>query len=700
MVDPAASSHVAGAPEAAGEGPGGTALERWALVVIVLVMIALPTLETVVRRLTGSGVPGAAVYTQHLTLWVGFLGALLATATGHHLALSTVDLLPAGAPRLLAKNFGNCVSALVCAVLAYASLDLVLADSARVDALPFPEALTFWYRWVIPFPLLLLAGFVLRKASLEKSMRAAGLGVVLLVLMVFSRRVLGDPDLAKTGVPEWWFEVIMPVGFAVMAIRSGLMAATPRGRMLALALAVAVVPFAVSRLVALKTGGPGFLPAPDGPTLLHGHTALLAWPGSILLIAAFLLGAPVFIVMAGFALLLFFVSGTPVASVPGETFRLVISPTLPAIPLLTVAGYVLAEGGASKRMVAAAQSVFGWMPGGLAVVAVVVCALFTTFTGASGVTILALGGIIFPSLVQEGYPEGFSLGLVTASGSLGLLFPPSLPVILYGVVAGVAIDHLYIGGIVPGLLMIVLVAGYGVVVGIRSKTPRPKFVGREAVRAMWGAKWDLGLPVLIIISVASGFATIVESAALGAAYTIIVELAVFREVHPIRDLPRVLVHASTLVGSVVILLGVALGLTAFFVDAEIPTLLLGWVQAHIHSQWEFLLALNVLLLVLGSVLEIYSAIVVLAPLVAPLGVAFGVEPVHLGVVFLANLELGFLFPPMGLNLFLSASRFKKPLPVLYRKAFPFLVIMAVGVLLITYVPAITTGVVTLIKGSK
>ena len=446
--------------------------------------------------------------------------------------------------------------------------------------------------------------------------------------------------------------------------------------------------------------GHAFLPAPDGPTLLHGHPGRLGWPCALLLFASFLLGAPVFVVMAGFALLLFFLAGTPVASVPAETFRLVVSPTLPAIPLLTVAGYVLAEGGASKRLVRAAQSLFGWMPGGLAVVAAFVCALFTTFTGASGVTILALGGIILPALVSEGYPEGFSLGLVTASGSLGLLFPPSLPVILYGVVAGVAIDHLYIGGVVPGLLMVVLVAAYGILVGIRSKAPRPRFDAAEAWRATWGAKWDLGLPLLIIVAVASGFATIVESAALGAAYAIVVELFVHREVHPSRELPRVLVHASTLVGSVVILLGVALGMTSYLVDAEVPTAVLGWVQAHIHSQWEFLLALNVLLLVLGSVLEIYSAIVVLAPLVAPLGAAFNVEPVHLGVVFLANLELGFLFPPMGLNLFLSAQRFQKPLPLLYRKAFPFLLIMTAGVLLITYVPAITTGVVALVKGGR
>ena len=637
MDAPPAAAHVAGASEAAPEGPAGTAFERWALVVIVLTMVLLPTLETGVRRFTGSGVPGAMVYTEHLTLWVGFLGAMLATASGHHLALSTVDFLPAGWPRQLARGFGSAVTTLVCAFLAYASLDMLLLDKGRVDT---------------------LAG----------------------------------------GVPEWWFEIVMPVGFAVMSVRAALKAPGRGAKVLCWVLIAAVVPFVVSRF--LEAGGSGFLTLPDGPTLLRGHTAALAWPGAILLFAAFLLGAPVFVVMAGFALLLFYLAGTPVASVPAETFRLVVSPTLPAIPLLTVAGYVLAEGGASRRLVRAAQSLFGWMPGGLAVMAVFVCALFTTFTGASGVTILALGGIILPALVREKYPEGFSLGLVTAAGSLGLLFPPSLPVILYGVVAGVAIDHLYIGGLVPGLLMILLVAAYGVWIGIRNQTPRPKFEPREALSALWHAKWDLGLPLLIIVAVASGFATIVESAALGAAYAIVAEIFLHRDVHPRRDLPRVLVHASTLVGSVVILLGVALGMTSYLVDAEIPTRLLAWVQAHIHSQWVFLLALNVLLLVLGSVLEIYSAIVVLAPLVAPLGVAFGVDPVHLGVVFLANLELGFLFPPMGLNLFLSASRFQKPLPLLYRKSMPFLVIMSVGVLLITYVPAITTGVVALLKPAR
>jgi tripartite ATP-independent transporter DctM subunit len=384
--------------------------------------------------------------------------------------------------------------------------------------------------------------------------------------------------------------------------------------------------------------------------------------------------------------------------VPTETFNLVTKATLPAIPLLTVAGYVLAEGGAARRLVRAYKGFFGWMPGGVAVMAVVVCAVFTTFTGASGVTILALGGLIYPMLVEERYPEGFSLGLVTAAGSLGLLFPPSLPVILYGVVAETPIDLLFLGGLVPGLLMIVLVATYGVIVGVRAKAPRQAFHPREALAALWDAKWDLGLPTLVVLVVATGYATIVEASALGAAYALLVEMLVFREVHPTRDLPRILVHAATLVGSVLILLGVALGLTSWFVDAEIPTRLVDWMTTHVTSPALFMLVLNVVLLVLGSVLEIYSAIVVLAPLVAPLGVAYGIDPVHLGVVFLANLELGFLFPPMGLNLFLSASRFQKPLPVLWKRAFPFLVIMAVGVLLITYLPAITTGVVHAVKG--
>jgi tripartite ATP-independent transporter DctM subunit len=422
---------------------------------------------------------------------------------------------------------------------------------------------------------------------------------------------------------------------------------------------------------------------------------------ALLLVALLLIGTPIFAVLLG-AGAYGATFGRGMTDFAGQVSDIIGIGTsekatvLSTIPLFILAGYFLAESKTADRIVKVSQAGLGWLPGSLAVVTIFACAIFTTFTGASGVTILALGGLLLPALLREGYPEDFSVGLVTAAGSLGLLFPPSLPVILYGVVAQAPIDHLFIGGLLPGLLMIVLVAGYGVVVGRRSHAPRERFRSREAARALWDAKWDLGLPTLVIVAVGTGFATIVEAAALAAAYSIVVELAIFRSIHPLRDLPRVLVHAATLVGSVLILLGTALGLTSWFVDAEVPTRLVEWMTTNVKSPALFLLMLNAVLLVLGSVLEIYSAIVVLAPLVAPLGVAYGIDPIHLGVVFLANLELGFLFPPMGLNLFLAASRFGKPLPYLYRKAFPFLLIMSAGVLAITYLPAITTGVVSLL----
>jgi tripartite ATP-independent transporter DctM subunit len=601
----------------------GTGIERALVAFLLLAMVLLPAASTVARRILGRELPGSSVLAQHITLWVGFLGALLATASGRHLALSTLDVIPAGWPRRGARIFGHAVSAATCALLAWASLQLVEAE------------------W-------------------------EGFGIV------------------AFGIRVAWSQLVMPVGFAVMALRFAWRA----GDDLAGAAAWAV------RAGVLAASGAAFLlgKATPGSSL---STVLL-----LVVAAAFLLGIPVFVAMAGVAMALFFRDAGPavIAAVPTATFNLVSSPTLPAIPLLTAAGYVLAEGGAAKRLVRAYKGIFGWMPGGVAIMATFVCAVFTTFTGASGVTILALGGLLLPSLLEDGYPEDFSVGLVTASGSLGLLFPPSLPVILYGVVAQAPIEHLFIGGLLPGLLMIVLVAAYGVWMGVRARAPRTPLRAREAAAALWDAKWDLGLPTLVIVSVVSGFATVTEAAALAAAYAIVVELVIFRSIHPLRDLPRVLVHAAALVGSVLILLGCALGVTSWFVDAEIPTRLVAWMTTHVRSPALFLLMLNAVLLVLGSVLEIYSAIVVLAPLVAPLGEAYGIERIHLGVVFLANLELGFLFPPMGLNLFLSASRFGKPLPWVYRKAFPFLLIMSAGVLAITYLPAITTGIVSLLVG--
>jgi C4-dicarboxylate transporter, DctM subunit len=614
-------SDLSAAPEHSGAQPHDppaphsifTWFESWAVTFVLLGMALVPVTQTVMRKLFGADLPGSSVWVQHGTLWIGFLGALVATGRGKHLGLSTVELLPERA-RLAARIFGAMVTTAVVALLAYAAFELVKADRLRQD---------------------MLVG----------------------------------------GIPTWWSECVMPVVFALIALRTAWL--SPGGW--------------YGRAACVLAAGAAFALG-----LFEANPTPLVWPVVFVVMVAFLFGAPVFAAMAGIAMVLFFGEGTPIAAVPTETFNLVSSATLPAIPLLTLAGYVLSEGGSAKRLVAAFQSVFGWMPGGLAIMVALVCAIFTSFTGASGVTILALGGLVLPALLREGYPEKFALGLVTASGSLGLLFPPSLPVILYAIVAGVGIKDLYIAGLVPGTILVLLVAGYGVLVGVKAKVPRHPFDARTALRDLWRAKWDLGLPVLMIASVVTGFATIVESAALAAIYALVVEVVIFREIKLGNSLARVMADAATLVGAVLILLGVALGLTSYLVDAQVPQTLLAWVQAHIHSQAVFLLTLNVLLLVLGSVLEIYSAIVVLAPLIVPMGRAFGVDPLHLGVVFLANLELGFLFPPMGLNLFLSAQRFNKPLPVLYRRALPFLAILGAGVLLITYVPVVTTGVVSLL----
>jgi C4-dicarboxylate transporter DctM subunit len=603
-----------------GERPG-TAAERLLVALALLLMVLLPAASALSRRLLGRELLGAAVLAQHLTLWVGFLGALLATASDRHLALSTRDHFPAGLPRDGARFLANAVSAAACALLAYGSVRLVR------------------YEW-------------------------------------------GSTTMVAFGIKVAWSQIVLVVGFGAMALRFAWAAGDWRWR--AGAVALAALSFAL-----------GTVAPPPWLVVILGLTVF----------AAFLAGAPVFVGMAGVALVLFFgdtaATGTPaaeaVAAVPTAVFQVASEPALPALPLLTLSGYVLAEGAAAQRLVRAYKGLFGWLPGGLAVMTAFACAVFTTFTGASGVTILALGGVLLPSLLAERYPEDFSVGLVTASGSLGLLFPPSLPVILYAVVAQVPVADLFIGGLLPGLLMVLLVAAYGVYVGRRAGAPRQRFDPKEAVAALWAAKWDLGLPTVVVGAIASGHATIVEAAAIAAAYALFVELVVYRSIGSAAALLRVLSHAAALVGSVVILLGAAYGLTNWFVDADVATRLVEWMTAHVRSPALFLLLLNAALLVLGSVLEMYSAIVVIAPLVAPLGRAYGVEPIHLGVVFLANLELGFLFPPLGLNLFLSATRFSKPLPWVYRKALPFLLIMAAGVLAITYLPAITTGVVGLFR---
>jgi tripartite ATP-independent transporter DctM subunit len=594
-------------------------VEQAPLILALALATVLPLVDALGRPFGGFHIPGNAAYVQQLTLWLAFVGGLVATRERKHLTLSTAELFGKGAFRRFAQLFASAVAAATVAVLAYASVQIVIANRQEGKVLPI-------------------------------------------------------------GLPEWVSECIMPAALALMAARFA-WGSSSRWRDRTIAFAAIAAAFALG--------------------LLPPESAARVWPLALVAVAAALLGAPVFVAMGGIALVLFFHEGTPVAAVSAEVYRLIASPTLPAIPLLTACGYILAESGASTRLVRFFRALFGWMPGGIAVMVAAVCALFTTFTGGSGVTIIALGGLVYPILRKDGYSEGFSLGLVTASGSLGLLFPPSLPVILYSVVASarelsVPADSLYLAGLAPGLLLVVLTAAYGIYIGRRFQGGRQQFSWKEALAATWGAKWELSLPVLVVGLFASGSASMVETAAAAVAYAVIVECLITRDIHVVRDLPGVLLRAAALMGAVLILLSIAMGLTSYLVDAQIPAFLLEWVRTHIHSQVAFLLVLNILLLVLGSVLEIYSAIIILAPLIAPMGALFHVDPIHLGVIFLANLELGFLFPPVGLNLFLSSSRFGKPLPQLYKHVVPFLIILGGGVLLITYIPAMSLGILRLL----
>lgn len=588
---------------------GAAAVENVVVALALAAMAIIPLAESLLRATLGIGISGSASLVQHLTLVAGMLGGAIAAREGRLLSLATGELLGAGRLQRAARVFANGFAAGITALLCEAGAEF---------------------------------------AAVERQ---------------------GGNTIAY-GIPIWVVQLVLPLGFAAIAVRLVLHASGGwRGRLVAAAIAGAAA--------ALFLWNP--LPASE-----------MVMPGLAALAAATVFGAPVFTTLGGAALILFQGAGGPTATIPLEHYRLVTNPSLPTIPLFTLAGYFLAEGGASRRLVRALDSVAGGVRGGPAIVTALVCALFTSFTGASGVTILALGGLLMPMLVAARYPERKALGLLTGAGSLGLLFPPCLPLILYAIVARITIERMFLGGILPGVLLVALTAWWGARQAPKAESRRKRFEAREAASAIWAAKWELLLPLVAIASLFGGFATPVEAAALTALYAFIIETFLYRDLSVSRDVPRVMAECGLLVGGVLLILGVALGFTGYLIDAQIPTRALEWVTASIHSPWVFLLLLNALLLVAGCLMDIFSAIVVIVPLIVPMGQAFGIDPVHLGIVFLANLELGYLTPPVGMNLFLASYRFGKPLPEVYRAALPMLAVLLAGVLAITYVPAMTT----------
>ena len=408
----------------------------------------------------------------------------------------------------------------------------------------------------------------------------------------------------------------------------------------------------------------------------------------LVIVALALGGVPLFAIIAISAMWGYHGAGIDLQAMAIEIFGISETPVLSAIPLFTFAGYLLSEGGAPSRLVRLSDAILGWLPGGLAMIALVTCALFTAFTGASGVTIIALGALLYPALKQAGYPDNYNLGLVTTSGSLGLLFAPSLPLILYGIVAQVSIDSLFIAGVLPGLLMIAMLAAHAFWVNRKTRVPLHEFSWKEVGAATWAARWDLPLPIVVLGGIYSGQVAVSEAAAVTALYVLVVQMFIQREV-PWSRLPGVVRESMMLVGGILLILGVSLASTNYMIDAGVPQRLFQLVDEMVAGHLTFLLLLIIFLLILGAILDIFSAIVLVVPLILPVAQSFGVDPVHLGIIFLAAMQLGYLTPPVGINLFIASYRFNATITGVYRATLPFLLILLLAVIIITYWPGLS-----------
>ncbi len=585
-------------------------IERGITLFVFIALVLLPAIEVLTRLFGTTGVVASPVLVQHLTLWIGFLGAMVAARRNRLLSLTSTPLFSSEEKIDWFKFMAKVTTIFIVMALAYGAWELVKVEKEfPVDIAPF--------------------------------------------------------------LSRWVAQLIMPTGFFVVAIHM-LMNSYETWRDRGILLIGGI----------LLTMTVWYVPPLQESTLFM-------WVAIIAILFALVRGAPIFIGLGGLAILFFWRDWTPLSAIPAEAYRIVVSPTLPTIPLFTLAGYILAESNASERLVKLFRAAFGWIPGGTPVVLVLLCGFFTALTGGSGVTILALGGLLMPLLIKEGYSKLFSLGLITVAGSLGLLFPPSLPLIIYGVTAGVSVKAIFLAGIVPGLIRISMIGGWAVWQGKVQAVKRHSLKWADIKSSLWEAKWEAVIPVFILFGIFGGFTTLVETAAMTAVYVIIIEVFVHKDLDW-SNMKTIILDCATLIGGVLIILGVAMGLTSYLVDAQIPLHLLGWVKSTIQSKILFLLMLNIFLLAVGCMMDIFSAIIIVVPLITPLGAYFGIDPVHLAIIFIANLELGFLTPPVGINLFLSAYRFDEDMPTIYKSTLPFFIVMLVSVLAITYIPILST----------
>ncbi|UCG00211.1 MAG: TRAP transporter large permease subunit [Spirochaetaceae bacterium] len=600
---------------------------------IVLLLIAvLPAMEIVARLFFKTGIHSSADLTHHLVLWLTCLGGAITSREGKHITLSAGLDLIGRSLRSWIVTVTVFISTTISSAMAWSALSLVLIgfDPTKTIAfIPIQIAVA-----VIPLGYLLITIRFVSRAPIRGLQRVlAALGCILGTIIAFGSVM----NILYTILPE--------------------------------------VPMVLDSLQELF--------------FRIAERIVLAGVGIVILSIFF--GTPIFIVLGGVAYLLFVRSFGALEVIPSEAYSMLTGYSIPAIPLFTFAGFILSESKAGERLVRLFRAWLGWLPGGLIIMAVLVCTFFTTFTGATGVTILALGALLAYVLVESGrYSTDFANGLITGSGSIGLLFPPSLPIILYGVIAQINIKHMFVGGIIPGLLMVLTICGIGVFTAVTHKVKPVPFQIKEAALAIKDSFWEILLPVIILLGYFGGLFTLVETGAVAVIYALIIEVGIHRDLS-FKDLPRVMLKCIPIVGGVLIILAAAKGLSYYLVDAEVPMRLSAWVQANISSKYVFLILLNLALLITGCLMDIFSAILVVVPLIIPMGAAFGIEPVHLGVIFLANLGVGYLTPPVGLNLFLAAYRFNQPLVRIYRNVIPFFLALLAVVLLITYVPWFSTG---------
>ena len=584
----------------------------WLCLSLFFVLISFPIFQIIGRYINFFSIPASQEIVQHMTLWIGFVGAVIAARSNKLLSVVREPVFKSMKKVSLPQFFVHIFSLSVVFVLSVSYLKMI--------------QIGFQYpNYIAPF------------------------------------------------IPTWFAQSIIPLGLILIWYQMILTSSSDFKYRLFVSI-FSIIPTLILYYWQFPLANP-----------------LLLWSKVIFSVILVAFGLPIFILLASLAIFFFLSEPTDwatnydlISTISDSAYRIVVSPTLAAIPIFTLAGYILAESKISDRLIKFFKASLGWLPGSTVLIVVILCAFFTALTGGSGVTILALGAILYPILVHDGYSKRFSLGIITTAGSLGLLFPPSLPAIIYSVTAGINPLELFRQALIPAIFLISIMFFYGLYMLPKNKKVE-KFNFKNSYSYAKIAKWEIAIPLLIVISLFSGFATLVESAALLVLYVLTVELYIFKDVS-FKDLPKIIIDCSTLVGGVIIILGFAMGFTGYLVDAQIPLKILNFVQSTISSKIIFLLALNILLLIIGCLMDVFSAIIVVVPLIAPLATYFGIDPFHLAIIFIANLELGYITPPVGMNLYLSSYRFDKDMPTIYNATLPFFFIRLIGVLIITYIP--------------